>query len=79
MEVHYNLQPDPNAETAALLRDPLQKFENVTLGTKVRIIPQWTGRSPSIVRVQSLPFASLAASIFAPFHAILGKQWLNKS
>ena len=75
MEVHCNLQPDPNAETAALLRDPLQKFENVTLGTKVRIIPQWTGHSPSTVRVQSLPFASLAASIFAPFHAILGKRW----
>ena len=38
----------------------------------------WTGPPPEIVTVQSLLYASLAASLFAAFLAMLGKQWVNR-
>ena len=42
-------------------------------------LPQpWTGPPRMIVEVQAILFASLAASLFAAFLAVLGRQWLNR-
>ena len=40
--------------------------------------PEWSGPPLIIVRVQSLLYSSLAASLLAAFIATLGKQWLNR-
>ena len=38
----------------------------------------WTGPDPNLVRVQTILFSSLAASLLAAFVAMLGKRWLNR-
>ena len=78
IEVNSQLQPDPNEETAALLRILIHKVDNTTFGDNVPTVPQWTGPPRKIVHVQAILFASLAASLFAAFLAMLGKQWLNQ-
>jgi hypothetical protein len=78
IEVHSHLQQDPNDETAALLRVLLYKIDNTTFGNDVPTLPQWTGPPRTIVHVQAILFASLAASLFSAFLAMLGKQWLNR-
>jgi hypothetical protein len=75
IEVNSQLQPDPRGETAALLRD---KIDNAAFGNDIPSIPQWTGPPRPIVHVQAILFASLAASLFSAFLAMLGKQWLNR-
>ena len=47
-------------------------------GGKAPTLPQWTGPPQMIVQVQAILFASLAASLFSAFLAMLGKQWLNR-
>ena len=76
IDVDPQLQPDPNADTAALLRVLIYKIDKTTFGDNVPTLPQWTGPPPAMVYVQAMLFASLAASLFAAFLAILGKQWL---
>ena len=77
--INSELQPDPNEETAALLRVLIYKIDNTTFGDDVPTIPpQWTGPPHTIVQVQALLYASLAASLFSAFLAMLGKQWLNR-
>ena len=77
--INSELQPDPNEETAALLRVLIYKIDNTTFGNNVPTIPpQWTGPPHTIVQVQALLYASLAASLFSAFLAMLGKQWLNR-
>ena len=78
IEVNSKLQPDPNEETAALLRVLIHKVDNATFGSDVPSIPQWTGPPHMIVQIQAILFASLATSLFSAFLAILGKQWLNR-
>ena len=78
IEVNSELQPDPNDETAALLRVLIYKIDNTTFGNDIPTPPQWTGPPHSIVQVQAILFASLAASLFSAFLAMLGKQWLNR-
>ena len=78
IEVNSQLQPDPNEETAALLRVLIHKVDNTTFGNDVPSIPQWSGPPPTIVRVQAILFASLAISLFSAFLAMLGKQWVNR-
>ena len=78
IEVNSQLQPDPNEETAALLRVLIHKVDNTTFGDDVPSIPQWTGPPHTIVQVQAILFASLAASLFSAFLAMLGKQWVNR-
>ena len=56
----------------------LYKMDNTTFGGNVPSLPQWTGAPHSIVHVQAMLYASLAASIFSAFLAMLGKQWLNR-
>ena len=78
IEVNSQLQPDPNEETAALLRVLIHKMDNTTFGDDVPTIPQWSGPPPTIVQVQAMLYASLATSLFSAFLATLGKQWLNQ-
>jgi len=78
IEVHSHLLPDPNDETAALLRVLLHKIDNTTFGNDPPSLPQWTGPPHTIVQVQALLFASLSVSLFSAFLAMLGKQWLNR-
>ena len=78
IQVQPELQPNPNEETAALLRVLIYKIDNTTFGDDVPPVPQWTGPPHAIVRVQAILYASLAASLFSAFLAMLGKQWLNR-
>ena len=78
IEVHSHLLPDPNDETAALLRVLIQKIDNTTFGNNPPALPQWTGPPQTIVQVQAMLFASLSVSLFSAFLAMLGKQWLNR-
>ena len=77
IEVNSDLKPDPNEETAALLRVLIYKIDNTTFND-VPAIPQWLGPPRTTVQVQAILFASLAASLFSAFLAMLGKQWLNR-
>ena len=52
-------------------------MDNTTFGNHVPTLPQWTGPPSAIVHVQAILFASLTASLFSAFLAMLGKQWLN--
>ena len=52
---------------------------NASNGDDIPTLPQpWTGPPPTIVQVQAILYASLAASLFSAFLAMLGKQWLNR-
>jgi len=78
IQVQPQLQSDPNEETAALLRVLIYKIDNTTFGDNVPPIPQWPGPPRINVQVQAILYASLAASLFSAFLAMLGKQWLNR-
>ena len=78
IEVNSQLQPDPNDETAALLRVLIHKIDNTTFGNDPPTLPQWTGPPQTIVQAQAILFASLSVSLFSAFLAMLGKQWLNR-
>ena len=78
IQVQPQLQKDPNEETASLLRVLIHKIDNTTFGGDVPSLPQWTGPARMAVQVQSILYASLAASLFSAFLAMLGKQWLNR-
>ena len=79
IEVNSQFQPDPNQETAALLRVILYNMNNTTFGDNIPTLPQpQTGPPRVIVKAQAILFASLAALLFAAFLAMLGKQWLNR-
>ena len=77
MEVNSELKPDPNEETAALLRVLIYKIDNTTFND-VPIVPQWTGPSRAATQVQAILFARLAASLLSALVAMLGIQWLNQ-
>ena len=53
-------------------------MDNTTFGSDIPSIPQWTGPPHTIVQVQAILFASLAASLLSAFLAMLGKQWVNR-
>ena len=78
IQLDSQLQPDPNEETAALLRVILYKIDNSTFGKNIPALQQWSGPPRAIVQVQTLLFASLIVSLFSAFLAMLGKQWLNR-
>ena len=78
IQVHPQLQPDPTDDTAALLRVILYKMDNTTFGGNIPPLPQWTGPPHAITHVLAMLYASLAASLFSAFLAMLGKQWLNR-
>ena len=78
IQVQPQLQSDPNEETTALLRVIIYKIDSTTFGDNIPLIPQWSGPPHAIVQVQAILYASLAASLFSAFLAMLGKQWLNR-
>lgn len=78
IEVHPQLQPDSNEETAALLRVLLYKLDNTTFGGNIPTVTEWTGPPYASVQVQILLYASLSVTLFSAFLATLGKQWLNQ-
>jgi len=78
IQVLPQLQPDPNEETAGLLRVLIHKIDNTTFGNSDPTLPKWTGPPHTIVQVQAILFASLTISLFSAFLAMLGKQWLNR-
>ena len=78
IEVNSELQKDPNDGTAALLRVLLYKMDNTTFGGDVPTVPLWPGPPRTIVQVQAILYASLAASLLSALLAMLGKQWLNR-
>jgi len=78
IQVQSQLQPDPNEETAALLRVLIYKIDNTTFGGDVPALPQWTGPPRMVIQVQCIMYASLAISLLSTFLAMLGKQWLNR-
>ena len=76
--ISAQLQPDPNEGTAALLRVLIHKIYNTTFVSNTPTLPQWDGPPHAIVHVQAILSASLTASLFSVFLAVLGKQWLNR-
>jgi len=56
----------------------LYKLDNTTFGGDIPPLPQWTGAPRATIQVQATLYASLAASLFSAFLAMLGKQWLNR-
>ena len=78
LDVQSQLQPDTGDETVALLRVLISKIDNTTFGNDPPALPQWSGPPHAIVQVQSILYASLAASLLSAFLAMLGKQWLNR-
>ena len=56
----------------------LYKMDNTMFGGNTPPLPQWTGAPYGIIQVQAILYASLAASLFSAFFAMLGKQWLNR-
>jgi len=78
IQVHPQLQPDSTDDAAALLRVMLYKMDNTTFGGDIPSLPQWTGAPRAAIHVQAMLYASLAASLFSAFLAMLGKQWLNR-
>ena len=76
--VHSQLQPNPNDETAALLRVVLYKMDNATFGGDVPAVPHWPGPPRSTVHIQTILYASLTTALFSAFLAMLGKQWSNR-
>ncbi|KAF9781605.1 hypothetical protein BJ322DRAFT_988766, partial [Thelephora terrestris] len=78
IDVQSNLQPNPNAMTAAYLQILIHNMNNTLFPDADPNSAIWTGPPPEIVNVQSLLYSSLATSLFAAFIAMLGKQWVNR-
>ena len=78
IDIQSQLRPDTGDETAALLRVLIYKIDNTTFGNNTPTLPQWTGPPHAIVQVQTILYASLAATLLSAFLAMLGKQWLNR-
>ena len=56
----------------------LYKMDNATFSGDIPSLPQWTGAPRAMIQAQAILYASLAASLFSAFLAMLGKQWLNR-
>ena len=79
IDVHSGLQPDPNEQSAALLRAILLTLNRSAIPSESPIVPPVPESPPSgIVTVTGLMYASLLISLLAAFVAMLGKQWLNR-
>lgn len=77
-QVQPQLQSDPNADSAALLRVLIYKIDNTTFGSDVPTLPQWIAPPPTVIQAQAILYTSLVISLFSAFLAMLGKQWLNR-
>jgi hypothetical protein len=79
IDVHSNLKPDPNEQSAALLHAILLTLNHTAIPGGTATVPPIQEDPPSeIVTVTGLMYASLLISLLAAFVAMLGKQWLNR-
>ena len=78
IDVHSNLQPDPNEQSVALLRAILLTLNQSAIPGETPTVPSQKDPSSEIVTVTCLMYASLLFSLLAAFLATLGKQWLNR-
>ena len=79
IDVYPKLQPDPNDQSAALLRAILLTLNQSAIPNEPPAIPPVQDHPPSeIVTATALLYASLLISLLAAFVAMLGKQWLNR-
>jgi hypothetical protein len=79
IDVHSNLKPDPNEQSAALLRAILLTLNHTAIPGGTATVPPIQEDPPSeIITVTGLMYASLLISLLAAFVAMLGKQWLNR-
>ena len=79
IDVHSNLQPDPNQQSAALLRAILLTLNQSAIpGQTPTVPPIQESPATEIVTTTCLMYASLLMSLLAAFIAMLGKQWLNR-
>ena len=79
IDIQSKLEPDPNEQSAALLRAILFTLNQSALPAETVTLPPIHEDPPSkIVTASSLMYASLLISLLAAFVAMLGKQWLNR-
>ena len=79
IDIQSKLEPDPNEQSAALLRAILFTLNQSALPAETATVPPIHEDPPDeIVTVSGLMYASLFISLFAAFIAVLGKQWLNR-
>jgi hypothetical protein len=79
IDVHSNLKPDPNEQSAAFLRAILLTLNHSAIPGETPTVPPTQEDPPSeIVTASGLMYASLLISLLAAFIAMLGKQWLNR-
>ena len=79
IDIHSKLEPDPNEQSAAILRAILFTLNQSAIPGETLTIPPAQEDPPSeIVTVTGLMYASLLISLLAAFIAMLGKQWLNR-
>ena len=79
IDVHSNLQPDPNEQSAALLQAILLALNQPAIpGETPTVPPIQEDPASEIVTATCLMYASLLISLLAAFIAMLGKQWLNR-
>ena len=79
IDINSNLQPDPNQESATLLRAILLTLNQSAIPGETPAVPPTQEDPPSeIITAACLMYASLLISLLAAFVAMLGKQWLNR-
>ena len=79
IDVNSSLRPDPNQESAALLRPILLTLNQSAIPGETPAVPPTQENPPSeIVIATCLMYASLLISLLAALVAMLGKQWLNR-
>ena len=79
IDIHSQLQPDPNEQSIALLRAILLTLNQSAIPGETSAVPPIQDKPPSeIVTATTLMYASLLISLLAAFVAMLGKQWLNR-
>jgi hypothetical protein len=77
VDIQSKLQPDPNEQSAALLRAILLTLGNSAIPNENLATPLAGGNPPGEVVTTGLMYASLLISLLAAFVAMLGKQWLG--
>ena len=79
LDVQSKLEPDPNDQSAALLRAILLTLNQSAIPGESPTIPPTHEDPPGeIITASALMYASLLISLLAAFIAMLGKQWLNR-
>jgi len=78
IDVQSDLKPDYQEMNNRLLEMLLNATTGILPAGSAASVPRWAGPDPVIVKVQSILYATLCATLLASFIAMLGKQWLNR-